>query len=497
MIAAVSAAPTFAAPTDEELALLQSPERPIVLMKKCLESDALLPGVAPGLAEIGLMLPATPIQYLLSHDAPELALVMTSANPHGEPLVIGNAEALQRLGGIADAFLLHDRDIVIRCDDSVRRATAFVRRARGYVPRAIRLPAAGPSVLAVGGWFKNTVCVTRGDEAFVSQHVGDLDNAAACGFFEETVAHLLDILEIEPEIVAHDLHPDFHSSRFAAAFAVERGIAAVGVQHHHAHIAAVCAEHGVTAPVLGLALDGVGLGSDGAAWGGELLRVEGAQCERLGHLVPLALPGGDVAAREPWRMAAAALHALGRNDEIGRRFADEPAAATVATMLARGIHCPPTSSAGRLFDAAAGLLDIKRRASFEGQAAMLLEGLAAAQGACDPLADGWRSGTDGTLDLRPLLAHMAVAQCAGPAAALFHATLGAALVEWVTAAARRTGITTVAAAGGCLLNRLLVGSLRAGCAARGLRLLTAESLPPNDGGLALGQALVALSLPAR
>jgi hydrogenase maturation protein HypF len=490
MIPAVPAAPTFAAPTDEELALLASAERPIVLVQKLPQTDALLPGVAPGLAEIGLMLPATPIQYLICHDAPELALVMTSANPHGEPLVIGNDEALQRLAGIADAFLLHDRDIVIRCDDSVRRATTFVRRARGYVPRAIRLPAAGPAVLAVGGWFKNTVCVTRGDEAFVSQHVGDLDNAAACGFFEETVAHLLDILEVAPEIVAHDLHPDFHSSRFAAGFAAERGIAAIGVQHHHAHIASVCAEHGVTAPVLGLALDGVGLGSDGTAWGGELLRVAGPQFDRMGHLVPLALPGGDVAAREPWRMAAAALHALGRTDEIVRRFADEPAAATVAMMLARGINCPSTSSAGRLFDAAAGLLDIKRRASFEGQAAMLLEGLATAHGACDPLTNGWRCSVDGTLDLRPLLAQLAQAQCAGPAAALFHATLSAALVEWVAAAAQRTGIATVAAAGGCLLNRLLAGSLRAGCAARGIRLLTAESLPPNDGGLALGQAWV-------
>lgn len=491
MVGAVSAARTFAVPTDVEIALLESAERPIVLMQKRPESDALLPGVAPGLAEIGLMLPTTPIQYLISHDAPDLALVMTSANPHNEPLVIGNDEARQRLGSIADAFLLHDRDIVVRCDDSVRRSSGFVRRARGYVPRAIRLPAAGPSVLAVGGWFKNTICVTRGDEAFVSQHVGDLDNATACGFFEETVAHLLDVLEVEPAIVAHDLHPDFHSTRFAAAFAAERGIPAVGVQHHHAHIAAVCAEHGVTAPVLGLALDGVGLGTDGTAWGGELLRVDGAQCDRLGHLAPLALPGGDVAAREPWRMAAAALHALGRGDEIVRRFAAEPAAATVAAMLAQGIRSPLTSSAGRLFDAAAGLLDVRRHASFEGQAAMLLEGLAAAHGPVSPMHDGWRIGTDGTLDLRPLLATLADAGAAPAAAALFHATLGAVLLEWVAAAARRNGIDTVAAAGGCLLNRLLVGQLRAGCVTRGFRFLVADQLPPNDGGLALGQAWVA------
>ncbi|MEW6164858.1 MAG: carbamoyltransferase HypF [Pseudomonadota bacterium] len=490
MLAAVPPALTFARVDAASASLLESPERPVVLLLKLPETDVLLPGIAPGLAEIGLMLPATPIQHLLFHDAPESALVMTSANPHGEPLVIGNEEALLRLAGIADAFLLHDRDIVVRCDDSVRRGTGFVRRARGYVPRAIKLPAAGPPVLAVGGWFKNTVCVTRGDEAFVSQHVGDLDNAAACGFFEETVAHLLAILDVEPEIVAHDLHPDFHSTRHAAAFAAERGIFAVGVQHHHAHIAAICAEHAIAGPVLGLALDGVGLGADGAAWGGELLRVDGANCERLGHLAPLPLPGGDIAAREPWRMAAAALHALGRGTEITTRFAGEAAAATVATMLARCLNSPPTSSAGRLFDAAAGLLDVRRRAGFEGQAAMLLEGLAAHHGPVAALAGGWRIDA-GVLDCRPLLASLADARDPGHAAALFHATLAAALADWAAQAAVRTGIATVAAAGGCLLNHLLAQALREGLTACGLRFVTAEQLPPNDGGLALGQAWVA------
>jgi hydrogenase maturation protein HypF len=490
MLGAVLPAPTFAQLTEDDIALLESAERPIVLLPKQPEADALLQGIAPGLSEIGLMLPATPIQCLLFHDAPDLALVMTSANPHGEPLVIGNDEAMQRLAGIADAFLIHDRDIVVRCDDSVRRGTGFVRRARGYVPRAIKLPRAVPPVLAVGGWFKNTICVTRGNEAFVSQHIGDLDNAAACGFFEESVAHLLHILDVAPEFVAHDLHPDFHSTRFAAAFAAERGIPAIGVQHHHAHIASVCAEHGIETPVLGLALDGVGLGADGTAWGGELLRVEGFTCERLGHLAPLALPGGDVAAREPWRMAAAALHALGRGDEIALRFADEPAATTVATMLARGINTPLTSSAGRLFDAAAGLLGVRRRASFEGQAAMLLEGLAVRHGPIAACADGWRM-KDGVLDLLPMLAHLEDCEDAVAGAAWFHATLAAALVDWVAAAARRTGIRVVAAAGGCLLNRLLSSALRSGLAARGLTLLEARALPPNDGGLSLGQAWVA------
>jgi hydrogenase maturation protein HypF len=493
MVADIAHAEIFAKVGAGRTALI-SPERPVMLLEKRADTDARLPGIAPELAEIGLMLPATPIQFLLFHEAPELALVMTSANPHGEPLVIGNAEALERLGGIADAFLLHDRDIVVRCDDSVRRAGVgggFIRRARGYVPRAIKLPQAGPSVLAVGGWFKNTICVTRGNEAFVSQHVGDLDNAAACGFFEETVAHLLHILDVVPEAVAHDLHPDFHSTRFAVEFAAARGIPAVGVQHHHAHIASVCAEHGIAEPVLGLALDGIGLGDDGTAWGGELLRVDGAACMRLGHLATLPLPGGDVAAREPWRMAAAALHALGRGDEIATRFAAEPAAATVATMLARNLNCPPTSSAGRLFDASAGLLGVRRRASFEGQAAMLLEGLAARHGATAPLAGGWRI-EQGQLDLLPLLAAMTDVADRGAAAALFHATLAAALVDWVADAAQRSGVGSVAAAGGCLLNRLLAAALREGLAEKGIGLLEARRLPPNDGGLSLGQAWVAM-----
>jgi hydrogenase maturation protein HypF len=498
MVASAARCAAYAKVGAGETALLESAERPIVLLPKQAEADVLLQGIAPGLGEIGLMLPATPIQYLLFHDAPDLALVMTSANPHGEPLVIGNAEALQRLAGIADAFLIHDRDIVVRCDDSVRRGSGFVRRARGYVPRAIKLPHEVPSILAVGGWFKNTVCATRGNEAFVTQHIGDLDNAAACSFFEESIVHLLHILDVAPEFVAHDLHPDFHSTRFAAAFAAERGIPAIGVQHHHAHIASVCAEHGIEAPVLGLALDGVGLGTDGTAWGGELLRVDGAQCERLGHLAPLSLPGGDVAAREPWRMAAAALHTLGRGDEIVVRFADEPAAATVMKMLARDIHCPRTSSAGRLFDAAAGLLGVRRRASFEGQAAMLLEGLAARHGPIAACADGWRiEGEGGVLDLLPMLAHLEDCEDAVAGAAWFHATLAAALVEWVAAAAERTGIRVVVAAGGCLLNRWLSSALRAGLAARGLQLHEARVLPPNDGGLSLGQAWVAASSAAR
>ncbi|MDD5297515.1 MAG: carbamoyltransferase HypF [Rhodocyclaceae bacterium] len=523
----------------EEGGLLGSSERPIVLLRKKPGEDPA--GVAPGLAWLGAMLPATPLQYLLFHEAAgrprgtdwlkeaqPLALVCTSANPGGEPLVTDNAEALSRLAGIADACLLHDRDIVVRCDDSVVRVVGsgewgvesqessprapgaqnptphsllptshfqFVRRGRGYTPLAIRLSRSGPAVLALGGWFKNTVCVTRGDEAFVSQHVGDLDNAATCRFLEETVDHLLSILEVEPEMVAHDLHPDFHSSRYAAAFAARRHLPAVAVQHHHAHVASVLAEHGHTGPALGLALDGVGLGSDGGAWGGELLRLDGGQCLRLGHLAALALPGGDKAAREPWRMAAAALHALGRGGEISGRFPGQPGAAMVAQMLERKLRSPETSSMGRLFDAAAGLLGVAQLASFEGQAAMRLEGLADSwivrEGWPSPLTGGWRIA-GGSLDMSPLLAFLADCEDAGFGAALFHATVAAALVDWVGEAAAREHIATVACGGGCFLNALLSRRLVGTLAARGLEVLMAARLPPNDGGLSLGQAWVAL-----
>ncbi len=501
-----------------ECELLEGVERPVVLLRKEKDADTLLPGVAPGLAWLGVMLPCTPLQALLFHDAAgrpagtgwlgaaqPLVLVMTSANPGGEPLVIDNDEARHRLAGIADAFLLHDRDIVQRCDDSVLRAVAgdaargfqFVRRARGWTPRSIRLAASGPPVLALGGHFKNTICVTRGDEAFVSQHVGDLDNAPTCEALEEVVAHLLSILEVVPAVVAHDLHPDFFGTRLAARFGRDYGVPLHAVQHHHAHIAAVLAEHRVQGPVLGLAMDGVGLGNDGSAWGGELLRVDGASFTRLGRLRPLRLPGGDRAAREPWRMAAAALALAGRGDAIATRFADEHAAAPVAAILASGFNAPETSSLGRWFDAAAGLLGVRHRMAFEGQAAMLLEGLAERYGpvAAEPALVGIDAANE--LDLGPLAMRLVDEREPGRGAALFHATLIAALAGWLARAADAEGATTVACGGGCFLNALLAGGLRRALAARGLALLEAEAVPPNDGGLSLGQAWVALQARAR
>jgi len=508
--------PAFIEP---EISLLESAERPIVLLHKSASCDAELQGIAPGLSSIGMMLPYTPQQYLLFHEllgkpactdwlqqTSPLALVMTSANPGGEPLVKDDAEARASLSALADAFLTHDRDILHRCDDSVIRPVPsplrgegwgegqpfqFIRRARGYTPRRILLPFSGPSVLACGAWLKNTVCLTRGDEAFVSQHIGDLDHAGTRQMLDETVSYLCDILDVQPQAVAHDLHPDFYSTQFAQTYATQHGLPLFAVQHHHAHIAAICAEHRITAPVLGLALDGVGLGSDGNAWGGELLHVNGANCQRLGHLAPLTMPGGDRAAREPWRMAAAVLFDLNRADEIARRFPAQAAAETVTTMLQRRLNCVATSSMGRLFDAAAGLLSVSELQGYEGQAAMLLEGLAERFGKVAPAADGYSITTAGILDFRPLLSVLADCTDAAYGAALFHATLAAGLSAWVVRAAAQCNTNHVALGGGCFLNNVLSDALKEDSSAQGLRVLTAQQLPPNDGAISLGQAWVA------
>jgi len=353
-----------------------------------------------------------------------------------------------------------------------------------------KLAVSAPGVLALGGWLKNAPCGVRGDTAFVAASVGDLDNADACRALETAVDDLCEAQGIEPVIVAHDLHPDFFSTRLALRIAERRGIAALGVQHHHAHVAAVCAEHGLTAPVLGLAMDGVGIGDDGQAWGGELLRLEGARFERIGHLQPLRLPGGDRAARETWRMGAAALAALGRSAEITARFADRRGAAAVAAMLQNDCNCPPTSSLGRLFDAASGLLGVCPVQSFSGEASMALQALAEAHGEVDALAGGYRLGA--TLDFRPLLAVLADCSDAACGAALFHATLAAGLADWVGAAADRSGVNRLACGGGCFCNQLLCGQLSRRLRERGIEVHVAARLSPGDAGLSLGQAWVAI-----
>jgi hydrogenase maturation protein HypF len=493
-----------------ERALLRAAAAPIVLCRKGVQK---LRGIAPGLAWLGVMLPATPLHLLLWHEAAgrpagtdwlgeghDLLLVMTSANPHGEPLVTGNDEALARLAGIADAFLMHDRDIVVRCDDSVVRAgPAFIRRARGYVPVPIALAGDGPTVLALGGYLKNTVCVLKAREAFLSQHIGGLDNAAAIGFLEESVAHLLAILDVQPDVIAHDLHPDFASTRLASEMARQLGIPALGVGHHHAHIAAICADHGINEPLIGVAIDGVGLGPDGGLWGGELLRVDGARCDRLSRLRPLKLPGGDRAAREPWRMAVAALHGAGLDGRVPgglKKHFPERDSGPLLAMLTRDLRCPPTSSLGRWFDAAAGLLGLRAESRYEGQAAMELEGLAAAHGPESALPGGYAiRGSE--LDFSPLVPILLECDDPGRGAALFHATVAAALAEWALVAVDREKGARIAVGGGCALNAVLMSALRRHLGARGAILLEARQAPPNDGGLALGQGWVARRMVGR
>jgi hydrogenase maturation protein HypF len=371
----------------------------------------------------------------------------------------------------------------------------------GCVEHQLELARSAPPLLAMGAWFKNTVCLVQGEKAWVSHTVGDLFQAEACLAHEATARELLHALQATgrtPVAIAHDLHPDLHSTRFAVQLAAELGVEAIGVQHHHAHIAAIAAEHGVAGPILGLALDGVGLGTDGQAWGGELLRVDGGEFSRIGHLRPLALPGGDRAARDPWRMAAAALFDLGRGEEIAQRFVDEAGAEIVAAMLAKGLNSPRTSSMGRVFDAAAGLLGICSRMEFEAQAAIALEQSATAyietHGWPAPLEDGWHIDANGELDLLPLLGALSSEPDTGYGAALFHATLVAALLHWVARAADATGVERLACGGGCFFNKLLRSALVEKIPPTGLELMLPRSLLPGDTAISLGQAWVAMHL---
>lgn len=363
---------------------------------------------------------------------------------------------------------------------------------------SITLPLAGSPVLACGAWLKNTICLTQGNQAYISPIIGNLDSADARKKFDDTITHMTHNLEIQPEIVAHDLHPDFYSTQFAFEYADSHNIPRVAVQHHHAHIAAVCAEHQVSDPVIGLALDGVGLGSDNTLWGGELLHVTGDTFQRLGHLKPLAMPGGDHAAREPWRMAAAVMHQLGRHHEITQRFSNQPAAETVATMLQRNLNCPTTSSMGRLFDAAAGLSGVNEIQSHEAEAAMQLQQLAEYHKQVPALVNGYQITPDNVLDFSPLLATIIdIYQTnSDPSyiAALFHATLATGLAEWIKQSARQYNLSQIAFGGGCFHNDILLQSLINKLDSEPLTVLTAQKIQPNDSAISLGQACIATRL---
>ena len=511
MVADLETAQRFAVVDQDAQEGLVSPRRPIVICPR--RKNALPDLLAPDTSSIGPMLPSTPLHHLLFH--PEWAggnredalpaLVMTSGNPHGAPLCLGNREARERLGNMADVFLFHDRDILVRVDDSVLFPAAdaapalMVRRARGFVPEPMPLPErpnreGEDCVFAAGAELKHTFCLTRGAEAFVSQHLGDVSRAENLAFFEETLRHLLALLEVEPRLVVRDVHPDYLSSRLADDFARERGLPELMLQHHAAHVCAVMAEHALTSPVLGLALDGSGLGDDGTIWGGELLLVRPGSWQRLGRFSPFALPGGEAAIRSPWRVAqalwtAADLPAAGRpwlaNSPERTRLSP-----MVEEMLKRDVRCPRTSSCGRLFDAVSALCGLCFDITYEGQAAIRLE---EAQDRSEtgayrlPLRE-----KDGLLEADVTdFFRQAAADTAAPArlARRFHKGLALGLAAWARAAADMTGVTTVALCGGVFNNRTLLTELPAELRRLGLSPLLPRIFPSGDGAISLGQAL--------
>lgn len=492
----------FAVVTREDEEVLLSPAHPVVLLPKR-EPFPLAPSVSPGNARIGAMLPYAPLHHLLL-EAVGRVLVMTSANPCDEPIARDNDEALSRLSGIADAFLFHDRDILARVDDSVvvlaDGGVRMVRRSRGYVPMPVSLGRASAPVLGVGGDLKNAFCLTRGDEAFPGPHIGDLENAATVRYFEEALVRMCDLLDVRPRVVVHDLHPDHASTRLAAdairrLFPEARTLA---VQHHHAHVLSCLAEHRCEGPVIGVAADGTGYGTDGASWGGEVLWVHGLECRRLAHLRALPLPGGDRAAREPWRMAVAALVVIGNGDRI-KDFAirwPEVQAEVLegVAALCRSDGGPRTTSLGRLYDAIGALAGLRAVNTFEGETALAVEHVSGPCTEVEPYPLPLTRDSDGAavLDSRPLLdavVHDILLGVEIPTiAARFHAAVIRAFAQAVCECRETTGLRVVALSGGAFQNVLLLEGLASRLRASGLEVLTHFQVPCNDGGLALGQA---------
>jgi len=485
-------------PLDRQL--LEGPERPIVIIPKRPDSP-LSASIAPANGYFGMMLPATPLHHLLlrGHGTP---LVMTSGNLSDEPIVFRNADAFQRLAGIADYFLVHDRDIHSLSDDSVVRVfqgnPLFLRRSRGYVPRPVTLPATQKSVLAVGGELKTTICLTTGDRAFLSQHIGDLKNSPTLELLETTVGHLKKLLEIEPVVVAHDLHPDYVSTSFAGGMG---GLPTVAVQHHHAHMASCMAENRLDGNVIGVIFDGTGFGLDGSIWGGEFLVGGYRTFERRGHLRCVPLPGGDIAARETFRMAISYLY-----DSYGEALFDlklpfmaeigERDRKLLLAMLQRRINTPLSSGCGRLFDAVAALIGLRTSVSYEGQAAIELEALAEQSlpsGEYPYALFDEKAGVaiDFRMTIGALLKDMEDGAALPVMARRFHDTLAAATADVCAAIRRGCGMERVVLSGGVFQNRLLTERLHELLTSRGFTVFTHRLVPPNDGGLALGQAVIA------
>ncbi len=494
---------------------LRSPEAPIVLLPRR-EGAAVDEGVAPGNPTWGVMLPYSPLHHLLLA-AVGRPVVATSGNLSEEPICIENGEALEKLGGIAERFLVHDRPIVRHVDDSVAWIVddqlRLLRRARGFAPRPLVLDEELPPVLAVGGHLKNTIALGLGRQVFVSQHLGDMESPEAQAAFREVIEDFLDLYDADPVAVACDLHPDYVTTGWARAAVGDppassaeapsrlAGRPLIPVQHHHAHFAACLAENGHRGPALGVVWDGTGFGPDGVIWGGEFLLGDAAGFRRFACLRPFRLPGGDAAVREPRRSALALLWELGGERALEaleleplRAFTTSERRA-LAGMLARDVHCPRTTSAGRLFDGVAALLGVCQEVSFEGQAAMGLEHLA------DPgVEDAYpisfeppsaATAEPGLVDWRPLLEALLADLRAGVARELVASRFHGALVEAVVAAAEAAGQETVALSGGCMQNRLLTERALAGLRRAGFRVLLHRQVPPNDGGIACGQVAVA------
>ncbi len=482
---------------EDDAALLESAQRPIVLLAK---RSTQFDDAAPIGNHIGIFMPYTPLHQLLVGVSGLEALVMTSGNLSEEPLAIDNAEALARLSGIADYFLLHDREIMLRCDDSVVRRVAgriqFGRRSRGFVPSPILLAEKMPVVLAVGGELKNTICFSRDNCAFPGQHIGDLESLSAYNFFLESIAHFESLLELKPEVIAHDLHPAYLATRWAES---QRGSRVIGVQHHHAHIASCMAENQLTGRVIGVALDGTGYGTDGYAWGGEVLVASLGSFERAAHLVYAPMPGGARAIREPWRMAAGFLWQI-----FGEQWRSHVPAAWLANLdprevsrveqiLRRGKLSPLTSSCGRLFDAVAALACGQTHVSYEAEAAIALEAC------CNPhghhgvypftLSDGECLQIETAPLFIALLDDLRQGVSPGIVSSRFHRGLIEVIAEVVTRIAARTRLTRVCLSGGSFQNAILAEGLAARLQA--LAVFQHTQVPPGDGGLSLGQLAVA------
>lgn len=505
MVADVESAATLCEVGPAERALLSSPQCPIVLLLARRaskgESNLCLRGgqteaVAPGNPRLGVMLPYTPLHHLLMRAVESIPLVMTSGNRSDEPIAYQD-DAPRKLAGIADLFLTHNRPIHVRCDDSVLRVLDGVeqpiRRSRGYAPQPIALPFACPRpILAVGGQLKATFALGRDRHAFLSHHLGDLDHYDAYRAFEKDVALYQQLFAIKPEIVVHDLHPDYATTRYARELAAQTGTPLLSVQHHHAHMAACMAEHKIHEPVIGVTFDGTGYGTDGAIWGGEFLIGDYRRFQRAAHLRYVAMPGGERAIREPWRMAIAHLRDADSDfAPIAARLLPNQLG-TIVKMLERRLNSPPTSSVGRLFDAVAALAGVRERVSYEGQAAMQLEWLAA------------KVPTEGSypfeielpsIDTRPMIRAVMEEAKKGAGAAIIARRFHSTLVEMIAAVCRRlrgqTGIGLVVLSGGVFLNLLLSREVSARLGNDGFRVVRHRLVPPNDGGLSLGQLAVA------